>query len=70
MTKIDNRQQNTFKADLLNLRWELLAHLELSERAGQVVELDQTTVGRLSRMDAMQQQQMAQVSRTNIGGAF
>ena len=32
------------------------------QKAGAIVELDQTSVGRLSRMDAMQQQAMAQAN--------
>lgn len=42
---------------------ELLESLaESSREAGGVVELDQTRQGRLSRMDAMQQQAVAQAS--------
>lgn len=47
---------------LLSLRKELKAVLADGSR-GATVELDQTTVGRLSRMDAMQQQAMAQAER-------
>lgn len=47
---------------LLKLREELESMVETSEESSQVVELDQTRVGRLSRMDAMQAQQMAQAS--------
>lgn len=39
---------------------ELEAMSEMSEEARAPVTLDQQSVGRLSRMDAMQQQQMAQ----------
>lgn len=43
-----------------------LADLEAEDRAGaedrSVVELDQTSVGRLSRMDALQRQAMAQAA--------
>ena len=44
---------------LLRLKAELLAIGESSQEAGDTVELDQAKVGRLSRMDAMQAQQMA-----------
>ena len=47
---------------LLELREELESLAETSERSAQVVELDQARVGRLSRMDAMQAQAMAQAS--------
>ncbi len=40
-------------------RAELMAQSEMSSDARKPVELDQQAVGRLSRMDAMQQQEMA-----------
>lgn len=49
-----------FKKRLLDLKQELQALLELSHDASSPVVLDQTSVGRLSRMDAMQGQAMAQ----------
>lgn len=49
-----------FRIRLLNLRSELQALEESSKEATRPVELDQSSVGRLSRMDAMQAQQMAQ----------
>lgn len=61
---MDDQQLQGFKQQLRALREELLGHLDLSDAASQVVELDQTAVGRLSRMDAMQQQQMSQASRS------
>jgi len=48
-----------FKTRLLQLRAEMEAALAAGADAGAPVELDQTTQGRLSRMDAMQQQQMS-----------
>ncbi len=50
----------TYRQCLVDLRTSLLALEETSRDAARVVELDQATVGRLSRMDAMQAQQMAQ----------
>lgn len=47
---------------LLALRAELEAVAESGAAASEVVELDQTKVGRLSRMDAMQAQAMAKAS--------
>jgi DnaK suppressor protein len=51
-----------FKMTLLRLRAELQDMEETSREAGKPVELDQASVGRLSRIDAMQAQQMAQAS--------
>jgi DnaK suppressor protein len=50
------------KKKLLELRDELLAVSKSGADAASVVELDQTKVGRLSRMDAMQAQAMAKAS--------
>jgi len=47
---------------LLKLHAELEKAANTSDESAQVVELDQARVGRLSRMDAMQAQQMAQAS--------
>jgi DnaK suppressor protein len=49
----------TFKELLLKHRQVLTETMSSLEEAGKTVELDQTRVGRLSRMDAMQGQQMA-----------
>jgi DnaK suppressor protein len=59
---LDDKQLNAFRQQLLQLKQELLA-LEASTRdSTRPVELDQTKVGRLSRMDAIQGQQMAQAT--------
>ena len=47
---------------LLRLRAELEAVTAIGDESAAVVELDQSKVGRLSRMDAMQAQAMAQAS--------
>ena len=47
---------------LLKLWAELQAIAETADESAAVVELDQTKVGRLSRMDAMQAQAMAKAS--------
>jgi DnaK suppressor protein len=47
------------KKNLLNLKRSLLQAQETGDQAEQTVELDQTRVGRLSRMDAMQAQAMS-----------
>ncbi|MDP7640863.1 MAG: TraR/DksA family transcriptional regulator, partial [Alphaproteobacteria bacterium] len=48
------------KADLVARRHALVELAEEAEAAQKPVELDQTRVGRLSRMDALQGQAMAQ----------
>ena len=50
------------KEKLLDLRAELRRIAAAGNGAASVVELDQARVGRLSRMDAMQAQAMAQAS--------
>jgi DnaK suppressor protein len=52
-----------FKQALLSLRSDLLAVEQSGQKAAQPVELDQTTVGRVSRMDALQGQAMAKASQ-------
>lgn len=47
------------RTKLLRLKSELEALESTSRQAGERVELDQSRVGRLSRMDALQAQQMA-----------
>ena len=49
-----------FKARLVALKLELSANSEAAKESRQAVELDQSKVGRLSRMDALQGQAMAQ----------
>ncbi len=52
-----------FKQLLLDRQTELLALNQEAEAGCAVVTLDQTTVGRLSRMDAMQSQAMNQEAK-------
>jgi DnaK suppressor protein len=59
MEKADLEQ---FRMNLLQLRTELRDLEESGKDAAKPVELDQASVGRLSRMDAMQAQQMAQAT--------
>ncbi len=47
------------KERLLKLKADLLAIADSGREAARPVQLDQTSVGRLSRMDAMQAQSMA-----------
>ena len=50
---------NTYRNRLLEMQANLLEAQETGSEAEQTVELDQTRVGRLSRMDAMQAQAMS-----------
>jgi DnaK suppressor protein len=56
---VNEEELEEFRQKLLRQKSELLALEEISREAGETVELDQAKVGRLSRMDAMQAQQMA-----------
>jgi DnaK suppressor protein len=63
MDGLTEKQLKSFRQSLTALREELLVLLEMSAESGDTVELDQTKVGRLSRMDAMQQQEMSNACR-------
>jgi DnaK suppressor protein len=56
---MDAAQTEHFKSLLLALQDSLVETVQSADKAGETVELDQARVGRLSRMDAMQAQQMA-----------
>ncbi|MEC8060704.1 MAG: TraR/DksA family transcriptional regulator [Pseudomonadota bacterium] len=51
-----------YRTQLQHMRDELLARAATTDAQAAVVELDQSKVGRLSRMDAMQAQAMAQAA--------
>lgn len=57
---MDQGQLNQYKQTLLSLKAELQELEESSKDATKTVELDQQSVGRVSRVDALQSQQMAQ----------
>lgn len=59
MAKRKDIEIEAIKKQLLAHRLEIMDDTVASEEARQPVELDQTTVGRLSRMDALQGQAMA-----------
>ena len=54
--------QTPIRKKLLKLKEELEADAERAGGSAAIVELDQSKVGRLSRMDAMQAQAMAKAS--------
>jgi len=56
---LSDKDLSQFKSLLLKHKAELLEADETGEQAEEIVELDQTRVGRLSRMDAMQAQAMS-----------
>ncbi len=59
-------QSRSLKARLISLQTSLLGQYEAGKSAADTVVLDQTKIGRLSRMDAMQQQNMAQSTIRSI----
>ena len=59
----EDLSEDYFKMKLLNLRQELQHVEEKGSESTQTVELDQSRLGRLSRMDAMQVQAMSVESR-------
>ncbi len=65
MCELSEAESEELRADLLALREGLQADLEQSAQAGKPVDLDEP-IGRLSRMDAMQQQKMVQAQRERL----
>ena len=59
-TKMETDQIDAFRDILIALQSELEQLQETGSEAAETVTLDQAKVGRLSRMDAMQAQQMAE----------
>ncbi len=62
MSELNEQQRTELHQALLTLRKELQQLLENSSDGAQPVSLDEP-IGRLSRMDAMQQQSMIQANR-------
>ena len=60
---MDQEQLNKINGLLLNLKEQLVATIDDSGGSTQTVKLDQAMVGRLSRMDAMQHQEMAKAQQ-------
>ena len=61
--KMNNRQADRYRQLLLALQIDLDQQDGLGKDSQQTVTLDQQSVGRLSRMDAMQQQAMANATQ-------
>ena len=56
---LNELENQHFKQALLKLQTDLLAVEQSGQEAAQTVNLDQTAIGRVSRMDALQGQAMA-----------
>lgn len=56
---MDEMQIDNFRQNLLQLRSEHMNLSSTSDDAAKIVELDQSAVGRISRMDAIRAQSMA-----------
>lgn len=63
MDELNEEQIRELTGDLKRLQRELEQSLEQSKASSEPVELDQAAVGRVSRMDAIQQQSMAKANR-------
>ena len=63
MGDLSEEEAETLRARLVELVAELSAALHANATSVDPVVLDQSSVGRLSRMDAMQQQAMAKATR-------
>jgi DnaK suppressor protein len=57
------KEQAKFRQLLLKLREDLLSTSEVRDKASDTVHLDQQSVGRLSRMDALQGQALAKAGK-------
>jgi DnaK suppressor protein len=66
MTTQGKTNQANFESRLHSVKGELVSQYEREKMAANTVDLDQTKVGRLSRMDALQQQNMAKSTMRNI----
>jgi len=63
--ELTKTQLDALKQQLLDLKAELTQLLAMNELASDTVELDQSKMGRLTRIDALQQQAMAQANRSS-----
>jgi len=59
---LTNEQRTELHERLVALEAQLQDALDSSQKSAAPVELDQSTMGRVSRIDAIQQQQMARAS--------
>ena len=66
VAELTDAQVERLRAELARLQDDLTARLAVSADAASPVQLDQSAMGRLSRMDAMQSQAMAQAARRSM----
>jgi len=64
MTDLSEEQINIFRNTLIENRKVLMTAIEGETESSKTVELDQSTMGRLSRMDALQGQAMTQETKS------
>ncbi len=63
MDELNQAQREELTGNLLSLRDDLRQQLDRTSESAQTVTLDQQAFGRVSRVDALQQQSMAQASK-------
>jgi len=63
MSELSDKQIQFFRNALIENRKILMSAVESENESSQTVELDQSKVGRLSRMDALQGQAMTQETK-------
>lgn len=66
MEDLTDQQRSQLEAKLRELKDDIESQLQRNESSSAPVELDQTLVGRVSRVDALQQQGIALNSRRNL----
>ena len=64
--ELTDAQVESLRVELDKLKADLETRLRASAADAKPVELDQSAVGRLSRMDAMQSQAMAKATRRTV----
>lgn len=63
VSELSEQKIQEFKSLLLEKQQELLITVQSEKKSSETVELDQSKVGRLSRMDALQGQAMTQETK-------
>ena len=63
MEQLDTHQVTELRDALRRLKSEIEETLDRSKEAAQPVQLDQQAIGRVSRIDAIQQQKMVEANR-------
>jgi DnaK suppressor protein len=66
MDNLNSQQLSIFKQQLESLLKQIQESFESTDHASDTVVLDQSRLGRLSRMDAMQQQEMAKAELSQL----